>query len=210
MPAWIAELLTSIEKGPAARIAHVEYAQSISRAEGQANLLYQRIDRTLFPVGEDALQQVPLPTPLNACPHANGSVDVVLHLSRVSPTETDAPLGTWFFQPDLLLRHRLSKRHRRGCYRGNGPPLCILHGRGVLHRPDPHRAPHLLGWTEQSAPLLDRTHLYSQTLRSTPSPRSQSLLSAPRPLRRTGILCASEKTPLFLPFSSLSAPCAVD
>ena len=102
MPAWIAELLTSIEKGPAARIAHVEYAQSISRAEGQANLLYQRIDRTLFPVGEDALQQVPLPTPLNACPHANGSVDVVLHLSRVSPTETDAPLGTWFFQPDLL------------------------------------------------------------------------------------------------------------
>ena len=102
VPAWIAELLKSIEKGPAARIVHVEYAESISRAEGQVKRLYQRIDRSLFPVGEDALQQVPLPTPLTLSPHANKSVDVVLHLSRVSPTETDAPLGTWFFQPDLL------------------------------------------------------------------------------------------------------------
>ena len=104
MPAWIAALLQSVEKSSAAHIVRVERAHSFAHPQEKGSRFYPRIDRSLFPIREDALQQVPLSTALDRIPQNNpgNPVDLVLHLSKTPPSEKGAPFGTWFFQPDLI------------------------------------------------------------------------------------------------------------
>ena len=96
VPAWIAALLQSVEKSTAAHIVRVERAHSFAHPQEKGSRFYPRIDRSLFPIREDALQQVPLSTALDRVPQNNpgNPVDLVLHLSRTPPSEKGAPFGT--------------------------------------------------------------------------------------------------------------------
>lgn len=104
LPAWIVALLHSVETSGLARIERLTIHPPRARSMPFSTALYQRLDRALFALADDAHQRVEL---ASALPHllslpAEGAVDLLLHLSGQPLPAGDPPLGTWYFPSDFL------------------------------------------------------------------------------------------------------------
>ncbi len=104
VPAWIAALLHRVETSGVARIECLTVHPPTAHRVPLSTALYQHLDRTLFGVKDDAQQPIELASALprlTSLP-SQAPVDVWLHLSVQPLPPGDAPLGTWYFLPDLL------------------------------------------------------------------------------------------------------------